>query len=115
MTDNRLIPAQPLAEYVAKNEVAWQMCEGLIEFSRDAEYEFAEGEKEEYEERNTEMLTLIKNAKECRVFNPETDDCAGFEDLTEWSEGKDLLILVDNVLLLCIALCYMEQVLAMAA
>jgi len=35
MTENRTnIPAQPLAEYVAKNEVAWQMCEGLIEFSR---------------------------------------------------------------------------------
>ena len=32
MTDNRQIPAQPLAEYIAKNEVAWQMCEGLIEF-----------------------------------------------------------------------------------
>ena len=32
MTDNRQIPAQPLAEYIAKNEVAWLMCDGLIEF-----------------------------------------------------------------------------------
>jgi len=32
MTDNRRIPAQPLAGYVAQHEVAWQMREGLIEF-----------------------------------------------------------------------------------
>jgi len=33
MTENRTnIPARSLAEYVAKNEVAWQMCEGLVEF-----------------------------------------------------------------------------------
>lgn len=115
MTDNRQIPALPLAEYVAKHEVAWQMCEGLVEFSRDAEYVFAEGEHEEYEEKNNEMLSLIRNAKVCRVFNPETDDCSGFEDLTEWSEGKDLLILVDDEVLLCFAPCNMEQVLAMVA
>jgi len=36
MTEYRThIPAQPLAAYVAKHEVDWQMCEGLIEFSRD--------------------------------------------------------------------------------
>lgn len=49
MANNRRIHAWFLAEYVAKNDVEWQMCEGINKFSRDEEFEFAEAEKEEYE------------------------------------------------------------------
>ena len=109
------IPSLQLIDYVEKNEVAWQICDSLIEFSSAKGYEFTDEHKQGYEVKNNDMLSVLANAKECQVFNPETDDCAGFEDLTEWSECKGLLILVDNELLLCIAPCDKYEVLAMTA
>lgn len=109
------IPIQNLIEFVKTNEVAWQKCDSLIEFSHAEGYEITEEERNEYEVKNNEMLDALANAEVCQVFNPKKDDWGGFEDLVEWSEGKDLLILIDNELLLCIAPCDKEQVLAMLA
>lgn len=115
MINSRRITAHLLSEYVAMNEVAYQMCGGIIQFSLEESVKVSEMENEEHEVQNNELLSLIKNANECRVFNPRTDGCKGFEDLIEWSNGKDLLIIVNEELLLCIAPCDMEQVLAMVA
>lgn len=109
------IPIQNLIEFVKTNEVAWQKCDSLIDFSHAEGYEITEEERNEYEVKNNEMLDALANAEICQVFNPKKDDWGGFEDLVEWSEGKDLLILIDNELLLCIAPCDKEQVLAMLA
>ncbi|MDD6843749.1 MAG: hypothetical protein PUD67_08530 [Prevotellaceae bacterium] len=109
------LSAQQLLEYVEKNEVAWEEFDSLIEFTRAEDYVFAENEKEGYNMRNNEMLEIIRGSKECVVFDSNADDPSGFEDLVNWSEGKDLLVLVDNTLMLCIAPCDKEQVMAMVA
>ncbi len=106
---------QKLIEYVKTNEVAWQKCDSLIEFSHVEGYEFTETEKNEYDVKFNEMLAALMNAEVCHVFNPKKDDWRGFEYLIEWSEAKDLLILIDNELLLCIAPCDKEQVLTLLA
>ncbi|MDE7089589.1 MAG: hypothetical protein K2O54_05670 [Prevotella sp.] len=112
MNDNKInIPVQQLVEYVKKHEVAWQMCDSLIEFSHTEEYEFTNEEQEEYEIKNNQMLSVIANAKECQMFNPDINNSIVFEDLVKWSKSKDLLILVGNELLLCIAPCDKECVL----
>ncbi len=113
--NNAYIAVRLLIEYVRKNEVAWQMRDSLVEFSRAEGYELAEEENEEYEVKNSEMLAFLANASECKVFILETDKCEGFENLLEWSNDNDLLILVDKELLLCIAPCDKEQVLATVA
>jgi len=111
----RLIPVQKLMKYVKTNEVAWQMYDSLIEFSHAERYEFTESKENEYEVKNIEMLSVIANAEEWQVINPEKDDWEGFENLIEWSEKNDLLILIDKELLLCISPCDKERVLAMLA
>lgn len=108
------ISTLPLFNYVKANEVAWQMYDSLIGFSNATCNGFTENKNNEYDVKNEEMLAILANARECVVFNPEIDDCSGFEYLTEWSESKDLLILVNNKLLLCIAPCEKSEVLSMA-
>lgn len=107
------IPAQQLAEYVKNNEVAWQMCDSLMNFSQDEGQELIEEVEKEYEVHGSKLLSLICNAKRYFVFDPESDDSPCFEDLIDWFGDKDLLILVDNELLLCIAPCDKDKVLAM--
>lgn len=109
------ISAQQLAEYVKNNEVPWQMHDTNITFSWKESHEFfGEDDRLENEELNCRMFNVLVNSEDCVVFDPKTDDNSCFEDLIEWTEGKDLLILVDNILLICIAPCDEEQVLAMA-
>ena len=97
------LSAQQLLEYVEKNEVAWEEFDSLIEFTRAEDYVFAENEKEGYNMRNNEMLEIIRGSKECVVF-----------DSNAHSDRWDNFIL-DNTLMLCIAPCDKEQVMAMVA
>ena len=55
----------------------------------------------------------MESGQSCQVFNPKSDQYGGFEDLVEWSNEDDLLILVDNELMLCIAACDKTKVLTM--
>lgn len=105
-------PAQRLAIYVSQNEVAWQMRDTLIEFSCGAR---DNGSHNDCDQSNARMLTLIRNAKECRLFHPTQDDNTGLEDLIHWSKSGDTLVLVDNELLLCCAPCDKEIVLSTIA
>lgn len=109
------ISIQQLLEYVERNEVAWQKCDTLIEFSRAEGYELSEDEKDIYDIHNNEMLHIIKNANKCVLFNPEVDDTSCFEDIIEWSEYKDILVLVDDTLMLCIAPCDKDKIMTMVA
>ena len=98
-----LIQPQALFEYVDANEVVWQGRGSLIEVTRDKDYHFAKDEKAEYDVVNAELLDILKRAQQCRVFDPATDDCLGFEDLVRWSISDDLLVVIDDEVLLCIA------------
>lgn len=111
---NTYIPTRQLAEFVMKNEVAWQMRDSLIGFSC-AEGSELSVEDKEYDYENNQMFSILADAKNCKIFDSELGDRKGFEDLIEWSVDEDLLVLVDNELLLCIASCDKKQVLDMVA
>ena len=68
---------------------------------------------EEKEVQNKGLITILESGQSCQVFNPKSDQYGGFEDLVEWSNEDDLLILVDNELMLCIAACDKTKVLTM--
>lgn len=108
------IPSRQLIKYVNENEVMWQFCDSVIEVSYADQSMIPKEEKDEYEDRNNNMLSIIQNAGMCSVFNPKSDNCKGLENLLEWADEQDLLILVDGILLICIASCDKKKVLAMA-
>lgn len=112
--NNTYIPTQQLAEFVMKNEMAWQMRDFLIGFTCAEGNELSVEEKE-YGYENNQMFSILADAKNCKIFDSELGARKGFEDLIEWSVDYDLLVLVDNELLLCIASCDKKQVLDMVA
>lgn len=106
------IQTQTLVEFIKKNEVAWQMYDSLIEFSCAEKYGLTAEEKKDYDIKNSEMLACLANSQSCKLFNPKYDNHEGFNELIKWSGDKDLLILVDERLMLCIALCDKKFVLS---
>ena len=104
------IPANLLVGYVMTHEVAWQICDSLMEFSHIGQ---TRADIEEKEVQNKGLITILESGQSCKVFNPKSDQYGGFEDLVEWSNEDDLLILVDNELMLCIAACDKTKVLTM--
>lgn len=106
------IQTQTLVEFIKKNEVAWQMYDSLIEFSWAEKYGLTAEEKKDYDIKNSEMLACLANSQSCKIFNPKYDNHEGFNELIKWSGDNDLLILVDERLMLCIALCDKKFVLS---
>lgn len=101
-----------LIEYVSENEIVWQMCDSLIEFSH-ADDELMDDEKDEYYARYNDMLSVLKNARVCQVFDIEKNGWGAFGDLVDWANRSDMLLLVDEDLMLCIAGCDEDLVLRM--
>lgn len=106
-TENVNIHPQRLFEYALRNEIACQKFDSLMEFS------CPQNDMKECDIRESEIINILRNANQCIVFDPKKENCSGFEELIEWSQEKDLLILIDNELLLCIVPCDKKHVLSM--
>lgn len=61
------ISANLLGGCVMTHEVAWQICDDLMEFSHICQ---SEADMEETEEQNKGSITILKAGQTCLVFNP---------------------------------------------
>lgn len=112
---NLEIPVWVMVDYVENNEVAYQMVDSLVTFTQVDNDVTLENLGDTGITSHNDFLYMLKNAERCVVFDSKTNDCSGFEDLVKWSQNNDLLVLVDDGLLLCVASCDREKILGMVA
>ena len=97
------ISRQALLAYIEKKQIAFQFSDGLMVFTQPDTNEYDEYDKKEV----AEMKQWIEQSQNLKVVKPgdvigyESNDI-GFNDFAKWSQPKDLLILVDDSLLLCL-------------
>lgn len=104
----RIIPIMPLLDYVKQEEVVWQEFGSLMEVSYAHDSERAEDSKDEY------LYATLSSASECTIFDAESEEGEGFEDLIGWSHPSDLLVKVDDDILLCISSKEKDAIMMMA-
>lgn len=91
---------QMLSSYVQNNSIAWQAMDSLMEFSNtEAAVDSCEALKD------NELYSAIASAKTIAILNPRLDTFDGFEEIVEWSDDMDTLLLVDGEVLLAIPRC----------
>lgn len=107
-----------LSAYIENNQVRFQFCDGLIEFTSIDGFYDEEDVECDILNHVVEMNTAIKEAKEIKVVDAAEfmeDRDAVFYEFARWTEGKDLLLLVDDQLLVCIPGCDKNKFIAEAA
>lgn len=107
-----------LSAYIENNQVEFQFCDGLIEFTSIDGFYDEEDVECDILNHVVEMNTAIKEAKEIKVVDAAEfmeDRDAVFYEFARWTEGKDLLLLVDDQLLVCIPGCDKNKFIAEAA
>lgn len=98
------INCKALLKYLEKEQIAFQFVDGLMVF---AQPETGVYEDKYQAEEVKYMNDAINEAQSLKIVKPDEviDNCAshiGFNDFARWSQPKDLLILVDDSLLLCL-------------
>lgn len=107
-----------LSSYIENNQVEFQFSDGLVEFtSADGFYDEMDVECDILK-RVVEMKMAIIEANEIKIveateFMEDHDDA--FYEFARWTTGKDLLLLVDNQLLVCIPACHKKMFIEEAA
>lgn len=98
------ISRQALLAYIEKEQIAFQFWDGLITFTQPETgvYDDAHDEAEV-----NDMNNAIEQSYSLKVVTPEdvidySGQYIGFNEFARWSQLKDLLILVDDSLLLCL-------------
>lgn len=101
---NPKLSKKALLNYIEKEQIAFQFSDGLLTFTKPGkEYDESDsvlGITNEIEG----MKSCIQGANCLRTMSKEEfyDDDLGFAEFANWSVKRDLLILVDDSLLLCL-------------
>lgn len=101
---NPKLSKKALLNYIEKEQIAFQFSDGLLTFTKPGkeydESDFVLGIADEI----NEMKSVIKNSVSLKTVSKEDfyDDDLGFAEFANWSVKRDLLILVDDSLLLCL-------------
>lgn len=100
---NQIITHQDLLKYLKKEQIAYQFVDELMSF---IQLDIDEGEiqKKEIEK----LRNAIKYAQSFEVVNKKdiidySSSDVWFNALAKWSQPQDLLILIDDILLLCLS------------
>lgn len=87
-----------LQEYIKHEQIAFQFIDGLMTFTH-----LEKGCNEECDaEAVSEMQQKMESFCAIRVVTREEAANYGFEELSQWAQEQDALLLVDDVLLLCL-------------
>lgn len=98
------ISRQRLLAYIEKEQIAFQFVDGQIMFTQP-ETGVYDDEHDEAEVNN--MKHAIEHSQSMKVVKPKdvvdySNSHIGFNEFVRWSQPKDLLVLVDDCLLLCL-------------
>lgn len=101
---NHTISCQALLAYIEKEQIAFQFVDGLIKFTQP---ETGVYDDEHDEAEVNDMKQTIENSQSMKVVKPNDvidyrEAYIGFNGFAKWSQPKDLLVLVDDCLLLCL-------------
>lgn len=92
-----------LIQYATSNELVWQFSDSCIEVTNSHS---ANENLENLEENNSNLKLLIdtlKSAQNIEIFDINKDYQESFNELIDWAKPDDLLLLVDDILLLCVS------------
>lgn len=102
MIMNEELFRKKLFEYIDNEQVAFQYCDELMDFTHiSAEESDAEHEREQVEQLKS---TILKDALLPLNMGISSSELlgSGFDELKKWAQEDDQLILVGDVLLLCL-------------
>lgn len=98
------ISRQKLLAYIEKEQIAFQFWDGLITFTQ-SETDMYDDARDKAEVKD--MKYAIEQSHSLKTVKPEDvidnrGPYIGFNEFAKWSQPKDLLVLVDDCLLLCL-------------